>query len=314
MNTDRDKDRPTTPAPDGDPEETPVNSPEQSSSGSSERSRSPWPSVEASPYAPPTPPGPAQDPPTTALRTGPPGPPRNPGMGRPARNTGTGTGTGTGAGTGPGTGTRTGQGTGPGTDRSAAPPARARADSGAHPVPQFNQHRQYSDGDEPPAPDPAALDEDALDAARRRRATGFTTGVLHALGFTLLAVYEYFRATVSNLSPAQLAAGGSTELREIARTQADLMKQDWYQAVTELARILTFDQPRAFLWAAVLIAIVVRFNRSGPALLQIGLSVVAAGYCLLLAVVWFPFLYGLGGASFAALAASGALLWAATRR
>lgn len=311
MNTSNDKDRPAAPAPNGPADEdlpSPTTSPEapkppsapsdDTPSGGTPSGHSPSPPAGPSPKpvtpkqpAPASPDrprspwpslpaaphnqptAPTQDPPTTSLRTGAPS---------------------------------------PHTPNGPAP-ARARADSGAHPAARYHQHRQYQGG-EPPAPTQADLDDASLQAARRRRATGFTTGVLHALGFTLLAVYEYFRAVVSNLSPAQLTAGGSTELREIARTQADLMKQNWYEAISELARILTFDQPRAFLWAAVLIAIVVRFNRSGPALLQIGLSVLAAGYCLLLSLVWFPFLYGLGAATFAAMAVSGALLWATTRR
>ncbi|MFI5808151.1 hypothetical protein [Streptomyces sp. NPDC051561] len=295
------------------------------------RPRSPWPSVPTTPYPQASPPGipssptPAaprtprarrpQDPPTTALRKGttphdppttslrptPPsraGTPRTPG---PAN-----------------TPTRAGTSRRPGTPTPAGPPPsrgpRARADSGAYPTPQFHQHRQ-SPGDD--SPDPARhpdLTGAALQEARRRRATGFTTGALHALGFTLLAVYEYFRTMAGSLSPAQIATGGPAELRHIASLQADLMRQNWYEAISELARILTFDQPRAVLWAAVLIAIVVRFNRSGPALVQIGLSGLAAGYCALLSVVWFPFLHGLGAPSAVVFALSGALLWATTRR
>ncbi|GHH41305.1 hypothetical protein [Streptomyces candidus] len=228
-----------------------------------------------------------QDPPTTTLRTP---PAQLPGLPQPGRGHGS-------HGPRPPTGAHTG-------DPQHQPP---------HPAPRYHQHRQYPDELPAPGPSHAATPADAH-AALRRRATGPTTGLLHSVGFTLLAVVEYFRSLVNNLSPVQRAAGGSAELRDIAALQGDLLHQDWYQAVGDLARIATFDQPRAALWAAVFLALVVRLNRSGPARLQIVLSVLAAGYCGLLALVWFPFLYGLGGASVAALAATGALLWAATRR
>ncbi|MFI0980025.1 hypothetical protein ACH4SP_23845 [Streptomyces sp. NPDC021093] len=127
-------------------------------------------------------------------------------------------------------------------------------------------------------------------------------------------MYEYFRATASTLSGAQRATGGPEELREIAGMQADLAHESWYGAVGDIARTVTFDQPRAALWSAVFLALLVRLNRSGPPRVQLGLSVLSAGYCALLAVLWFPFLYALGGATFIALAATGVLLWAATRR
>ncbi|MGW7415633.1 hypothetical protein [Streptomyces sp. NPDC054863] len=127
-------------------------------------------------------------------------------------------------------------------------------------------------------------------------------------------MYEYFRATASTLSSAQRATGGPEELREIAGMQADLAHESWYGTVSDLARTVTFDQPRAALWSAVFLAVLVRLNRSGPPRVQLGLSVLAAGYCALFALVWFPFLYALGGAALIALAVTGALLWAATRR
>ncbi|MFJ6696039.1 hypothetical protein ACIQM4_08185 [Streptomyces sp. NPDC091272] len=187
--------------------------------------------------------------------------------------------------------------------------------------PRHNQHRQHrqhrQQSEEPAAPDPAELltaDPEALRAVRRGRATGFATGVLHTLGFTLLTVYEYFRTAAGSLSDAQRAAGGPDSLREIAGMQADLARESWYGAFGDLARLVTFDQPRAALWSAVFVAVLVRLNRSGPPRVQLGLSVVSAGYCALLAVLWFPFLYAVGSVAFLALAGAGALLWAATRR
>ncbi|MCX5204804.1 hypothetical protein OG897_25530 [Streptomyces sp. NBC_00237] len=202
---------------------------------------------------------------------------------------------------------------------SPAPaPPRARAHTpypGTPTPPHHSQHRQQPDDalvPEPAAPKP--LTPDDRRALHRSRATGFTTGVLHALGFTLLAVYEYYRTTVNNLNDLQRAAGGSDELREIASMQADLVRESWYGIVSDVARTVTFDQPRAALWTAVFIAVLVRLNGSGPPRIQLGLSVLACGYCALLALLWFPFLYTLGSATVVALAATGVLLWAATRR
>ncbi len=196
-------------------------------------------------------------------------------------------------------------------------PSRARAHT---PYPgvstatgHYSQHRRQPD--DAPEPIPAASGAPVdRSAPYRARATGFATGVLHALGFTLLTVYEYFRTSVQALTEVQRAAGGSAGLREIADLQAELVQQSWYGVLSDVVGTLTFGQPRAALWTAVFLAVLVRLNQHGPARVQLGLSVLAAGYCALIALLWFPFLYALGSITFVALAATGAVLWAATRR
>ncbi|GGZ31176.1 hypothetical protein GCM10010387_26210 [Streptomyces inusitatus] len=175
-----------------------------------------------------------------------------------------------------------------------------RPDPAGPPVPAFPPR--------PPLPPrPPVQEEPSKATVLRRRAVGLATGIPHAVGLTLLLLFERYE----NLSPSHLAEERPVFFIPIS----ELTEYGWFLFANDLAVSLTFGKEEAFLWASVLIALLVRLNRAGPAKPQFVLSVAAAVYCSLISLA---FVYYLLQPSWWILlvlgAAAGAVVRLATRR
>lgn len=162
----------------------------------------------------------------------------------------------------------------------------------------------------------------AAHAARRSRAgrgargwtIGWITGAAHSAGLALLAVTELVRQDVGPHGLRGPAGEVPSYADEFARIADALAGQGWFTAVTRLWEAMTFGEPRAFLWAAVCAALVVRFNRDGPPVVQCVLSCLAAVYCVPAALAGLPWLALAGWYVLPFLLVSGAVVTAVVTR
>jgi hypothetical protein len=106
--------------------------------------------------------------------------------------------------------------------------------------------------------------------------------VAHALGFAVLLLAEYWRQLLDDVRPGAQPPSG---LRSVLEAAASLSDDDWHRAAVDLFETVSFGQERAALWAAVFFALVVRWNKHGPAEAQLALSYVSAAYCALATAV-----------------------------
>ncbi|MEU4891106.1 hypothetical protein AB0B12_04065 [Streptomyces sp. NPDC044780] len=144
----------------------------------------------------------------------------------------------------------------------------------------------------------------------RRKAVAVGPGVCHALGLMMLVISEWVRADLKDAT--SLASRGY--LKDMIEFTGSLADTDWYKPVVDLYDKVSFGEPRAALWAAVFIALVVRLNRYGPEEAQWALSWVAAAYCALATLALLPYLAAPGaGGALLLLALSGGLVHMATR-
>ncbi|GAA1676154.1 hypothetical protein [Streptomyces yatensis] len=143
----------------------------------------------------------------------------------------------------------------------------------------------------------------------RRRAVAVGPGVCHALGLTMLVITEWVRADLKDAT-SMTSHGYLKGMIEFAGSLADT---DWYQPAVELYDKVSFGEPRAALWAAVIMALVVRLNRYGPHEAQEVLSWVAAAYCLLGTLALLPYLAAPGAGVILVLALCGGVVNLATR-
>ncbi|MFF8811635.1 hypothetical protein [Streptomyces pactum] len=121
----------------------------------------------------------------------------------------------------------------------------------------------------------------------RKDAIGIGPGVCHSLGLTALVLSEIVRHDLKDVGKP---GGGQAPgyLRDLLKSWSSLAEEGWYRTAAELFDDVSLGQPRAALWAAVFMALVVRLNRNGPHEVQRVISVVAACYCLLGAVSGLP--------------------------
>ncbi|MDX3226050.1 hypothetical protein [Streptomyces sp. ME19-01-6] len=143
----------------------------------------------------------------------------------------------------------------------------------------------------------------------RKKAVGAGPGVCHALGLMMLVISEWVRADLKDAT----SLASHTYLKDMIKFAAELAETDWYKPAVDLYDNVSFGQPRAALWAAVVMALVVRLNRHGPEEAQQVLSWVTAGYCLLATVALMPYLAAPGVGIILLLALSGGLVNVATR-
>ncbi|MER6139312.1 hypothetical protein ABT174_04515 [Streptomyces sparsogenes] len=143
----------------------------------------------------------------------------------------------------------------------------------------------------------------------RRKAVGLGSGACHALGLMVLAITEWVRADLKDAT----SLASHSYLKDMLRFAADLADEDWYKTAVDLYDKVSFGQPRAALWAAVFMALVVRLNRHGPEEVQQALSWVTAAYCLLATLALMPYLAVPGAGVILLLALSGGLVHVATR-
>ncbi|MFE5490427.1 hypothetical protein ACFQ7Z_10810 [Streptomyces virginiae] len=161
----------------------------------------------------------------------------------------------------------------------------------------------------PPSADSLAPQPLAVPAARpeahglRRAAVGLTTGIAHTVGLT----FVFLQIRLNSMGPGRAA-------KDAADIHLRLAEQGWFNSVGDLAFILTFGEPWPFLWVSVLIAVLVRLNRGGPAKLQLALSVATAFYCLLVCIAWAAVLLQPGWWLLIAMGAAGAFVRLVTRR
>ncbi|WFB10597.1 hypothetical protein LRS74_28860 [Streptomyces sp. LX-29] len=152
----------------------------------------------------------------------------------------------------------------------------------------------------------------AADEAARKATVGTGSGFCHALGMAILMVAEWVRADLDGASAASLAS--RSYLKDMADRARSLAETGWHRDVSELFEAISFDQPRAALWAAVFMALVVRLNRNGPHQAQRVISLAAAVYCVVGAVALLPYTAAPGEFAFLLLVAfCGGIVRAATR-
>jgi hypothetical protein len=143
----------------------------------------------------------------------------------------------------------------------------------------------------------------------RKKTVGAGPGFCHALGLTVLVISEWVRADLKDAT--SLAA--HSYLKNMIEFAAELSETDWYKPAVDLYDKISFGQPRAAPWAAVVMALVVRLNRHGPEEAQQALSWVTAAYCLLATVALMPYLAAPGVGIILLLALSAGLVNVATR-
>ncbi|MFF4432702.1 hypothetical protein ACFYZ4_26525 [Streptomyces sp. NPDC001513] len=141
------------------------------------------------------------------------------------------------------------------------------------------------------------------EAALRRRAVGLTTGIPHAAGLTLLFLCKRLDS---------LGSGRAAE--DVADIHLRFADYGWFNFVGDLAITLTFGELWPFLWVSVLIAVLIRLNRGGPAKLQLVLSAATAFYCALLSIAWLAVLLQLSWWLLPAMGTAGAFVRLVTRR
>nr|WP_214668460.1 hypothetical protein [Streptomyces sabulosicollis] len=143
----------------------------------------------------------------------------------------------------------------------------------------------------------------------RRQAVAVGPGVCHALGLMMLAITEWVRADLKDAT----SLASRAYVKDMIEFAGSLADTDWYKPVVDLYDKVSFGEPRAALWAAVFMALVVRLNRYGPEEGQRLLSWVAAGYSLLATLALLPYLAAPGVGVVLLLALSGGLVNVATR-
>ncbi|WP_251982556.1 hypothetical protein [Streptomyces violaceusniger] len=125
----------------------------------------------------------------------------------------------------------------------------------------------------------------------------------------MLGITEWVRADLKDAT-SMTSHGYLKGMVEFAGSLADT---DWYQPAVDLYDHVSLGEPRAALWAAVIMALVVRLNRYGPQEAQLLLSWVAAAYCLLATLALLPYLAAPGAGVILLLALSGGVVNVATR-
>ncbi|MEU2683520.1 hypothetical protein ABZ654_06510 [Streptomyces hygroscopicus] len=143
----------------------------------------------------------------------------------------------------------------------------------------------------------------------RRQAVAMGPGVCHALGLMMLVLTEWVRADLKDAT----AFASHAYLKDMIEFAASLADTDWYKPAVDLYDTVSFGEPRAALWAAVFMALVVRLNAYGPEEPQRLLSWVAAAYCLLATLALLPYLAVPGAGALVLLALSGGVVNVATR-
>lgn len=144
----------------------------------------------------------------------------------------------------------------------------------------------------------------------RKKTVGAGPGFCHTLGLLVLALSEWVRADLKDAT----SYASHSYLKNMIEFAAELADTDWYKPAVDLYDKVSFGQPRAALWAAVFMALVVRLNRHGPEEAQQALSWVTAAYCLLATVALMPYLAAPGGGGFVLLlAVSAGVVSVATR-
>ncbi|MEU6213849.1 hypothetical protein ABZ891_28625 [Streptomyces sp. NPDC047023] len=93
-----------------------------------------------------------------------------------------------------------------------------------------------------------------------------------------------------------------------------LAEYGWFNVIGDLTFTLTSGEYLAVLWASVLIAVLVRLLRRGPAALQLALSAAAALSCALLSLALLAVLLQAGWWLFPVLGAAGAFVRLVTSR
>ncbi|MDJ1134616.1 hypothetical protein [Streptomyces iconiensis] len=142
----------------------------------------------------------------------------------------------------------------------------------------------------------------------------WTAGVAQALGGALLLITEFVREDVAGLGQKVRDASQLPGYADgFPRMQASLGEQWWFRLAGDLRDALSFDEPRAALWAAVCAALVVRLNREGPPRTQCFLSLMGALYCLVATASAVPYLALAGAALPFALVLAAVTLAVATR-
>ncbi|WP_405420844.1 hypothetical protein [Streptomyces erythrochromogenes] len=108
--------------------------------------------------------------------------------------------------------------------------------------------------------------------------------------------------------------GWSRAAEEVADIHLRFSEHGWFNFFGDLAITLTFGELWRFLWVSVLIAVLIRLNRGGPAKLQLALSAATAFYCVLLSIAWLAILLQLSWWLLPAIGAAGAFVRLVTRR
>lgn len=142
----------------------------------------------------------------------------------------------------------------------------------------------------------------------------WTAGVAQTLGGALLLITEFVREDVAVLGQKVRDASQLPGYADgFPRMQASLGDHWWFRFAGDLRDAISFDEPRAALWAAVCAALVVRLNRYGPPRTQCFLSLMGALFCVVAAVSAVPYLALAGFALPFALVLAAVALVLATR-
>ncbi len=160
---------------------------------------------------------------------------------------------------------------------------------------------------------PQTLDTPLADTrpSLRQRAVGPWPGLLHSLGVTALVVTEWLQHHLRTSDPGSLAI--DPYVRDVAGATEDLREYGAFRWATDVFDATSLGEPRAALWTAVYVALLVRLNRRGPARAQHTLSMLAGAYCLLGFLASLPLQVPLGAGAVILAGLSGALVWTATR-